>query len=205
MKLYCAPDTISVAVAIALEELGMAYEAVRLNFARGDQNAATFLAVNPKGRVPALVTERGTLTETGAILEYIAALSRPGTFVPEDPWEAAQMRSAMYYLAATFHVNHAHGPRGSRWADSDDSLADMRARVPRTMAESCAFIEGSFALAPYVTGSRMTLADPCLFVMCTWLAGDGVDIRAYPRLAAHFAVIGARPSVARLREAGLIG
>jgi len=204
MKLYCAPNTISVATAITLEEAGLAYEPAPLDMKQGEQTSPDYLAVNPKGRVPALVTENGILTETGAILEYIAALAPEAGLVPGDAWQAAQMRAVMYYLASTFHVNHAHAPRGSRWADRPESLADMRAKVPQTMGESCAFIEGNCALDPFVTGAAMTLADPWLFTICTWLEGDGVDIRAHPRLAAHFDMMNARPSVAAVRAHGIL-
>jgi len=204
MKFYCAPDTISVATAIVLHETGLPHETVRLNTAEGEQTRPEYLAINPKGRVPALLTDRGPLTETGAILDYLAALAPQAGLVPADPWEAAQMRSVMYYLASTFHVNHAHNRRGHRWADQDSSFADMRAKVPQTMADSCAFIEDTCALAPFVMGDAMTLADPWLFTLCSWLDGDGVDIHAYPRLAAHFDLMNTRPSVAALRADGLL-
>ena len=114
------------------------------------------------------------------------------------------MRAVTYYLASTFHVAHAHNKRGHRWADDPAALANMTANVPRTMAQSCAFIEETCALSPFVMGDAMTLADPWLFTICTWLKGDGVDITDYPKLAAHFAMMAARPSVAAVRDLGLL-
>ena len=204
MKFYCAPGTISAATAIMLEEAGLTYEPVMLNFAEADQTRPDYHAINPKGRVPALVTDDGILTETGAILEYIAGHMPGQTLVPQDPWAAAQTRSVMYYLASTFHVNHAHRMRGHRWADQQASFKDMTAKVPETMGQSCAFVEENCALSPYVMGDDMTVTDPWLFTICTWLQGDGVDITAYPRLSAHFDMINARPSVAAVRELGLL-
>ena len=75
MQLYYAPRTISVAVAIALEEAGPDYEAIRLDFAAGEQTKPAYKQINPKGRVPALVVDGGILTETGALLDYIAAVA----------------------------------------------------------------------------------------------------------------------------------
>lgn len=204
MKFYCAPKTISVATAILLEETGLEYEPVKLNFAKGDQTKPEFHAINPKGRVPALVTDQGILTETGALLEFLAAKVPDMSLVPADPWAAAQMRAVMYYCASTFHVNHAHKMRGARWADSESARADMTAKVPETMGQSCAYIEENCALAPFVMGAEMTVVDPWLFTICTWLEGDGVDITAYPRLAAHFDMMNARPSVAAVRAMGLL-
>ncbi|MFK7940500.1 MAG: glutathione S-transferase family protein [Roseovarius sp.] len=203
MKFFCAKATISVATAIMLEETGTAYEPVMLNFAEGDQLKPEYHAINPKGRVPALVTDHGILTETGAILEYLDTTAAAG-MVPADPWAAAQMRSVMYYLASTFHVNHAHKMRGSRWADQQSSYDDMTAKVPETMGASCAFVEDTCALSPFVMGEAITIADPWLFTICTWLAGDGVDITAYPKLSAHHDMMNARPSVVAVRALGLI-
>lgn len=204
-KFHCTPGTISAATAILMEETGFVHEQVRVDFAAAAQTSAAYLAVNPKGRVPALATGEGVLTETGALLEYVAAHAPQAGLVPTEPWAAARMRAAAYYLASTVHVNHAHRMRGARWATEQSSFDDMAAKVPETMAQSCAFMESEWDLAPFVIGAQMTIADPWLFTVCTWLAGDGVDIRAYPKLAAHFDMMGARPSVARVRESGLLG
>ncbi len=204
MKFYYAPGTISVATGLLLQEAGLDHTPVALNFADGDQTKPDYLALNPKGRVPALVTDQGILTETGAIAEFIAAQVPDKGIVPADPWQAAQMRSVCYYLAATMHVNHAHGPRGIRWADSDAALADMKAKMPRTMADSCTFIEENCALAPFVMGEQMTIADPWLFAICCWLEMDKVDVDRFPRIKAHRAMMAARPSAAAIRDYGLL-
>ncbi len=72
IKLYYAPDTCALASHIALEEAGAEYSLARIDFAREEQRSPKYLAVNPKGRVPAMATERGILTETPAMLAFIA-------------------------------------------------------------------------------------------------------------------------------------
>ena len=72
LKLFWAPGTCALASHIALEEAGAQVETVKLDFTKGDQRKPEYLKVNPKGRVPALVTDRGILTETPAILAWIA-------------------------------------------------------------------------------------------------------------------------------------
>ncbi|MEM1364007.1 MAG: glutathione S-transferase N-terminal domain-containing protein, partial [Pseudomonadota bacterium] len=139
MKFYCAPKSISVATGLLLEEAGLDYEPVLLDFSKGEQTSSDYLAINPKGRVPALITDQGILTETGAIAEYIAHQAPGMDLAPNEAWDAAQMRAICYYLASTFHVNHAHRRRGYRWVSEEDSLKDMSANVPRTMAESCRY------------------------------------------------------------------
>src|SRR5947199_10462682 len=71
-KLYYAPGTCALASHIALEEAGASYAAERLDFKNGQQTTPQYLAINPKGRAPPLVTDRGLLTETPAIIAYIA-------------------------------------------------------------------------------------------------------------------------------------
>ena len=201
LVLHAAPNTISVAVAIALEEARVPYDIARVDFGTAEQTSARYLAVNPKGRVPALVTPDGTLTETGAILEYIAATSDIGR--PADAFAAAKLREVMYYLAATMHVNHAHRMRGHRWADQAESHADMRAKVPQTMAASCAYLEDALTLAPFV-GDDVSIVDGYLFALLTWLPSDGVDLADYPQLSAFAAMMRQRASVRAVVAKGLL-
>ncbi|MCQ0091439.1 glutathione S-transferase family protein [Roseovarius sp. M141] len=204
MKLHYAPGTISIAVAIALHEGGLKFDAIPVDFKFKAQTQPAYRQINPKGRVPALETDDGILTETGAILDYIAAIAPDARLMPEGPFQAAQLRGVMYYLASTMHVNHAHRLRGSRWADTATAQEDMRAKVPETMAESCIYIEQHCLAGPFVTGDRITVADAYLFVVCSWLEGDGIDVVAYPRIAAFRDAMEARPSVQAVRAAGML-
>jgi glutathione S-transferase len=199
MKLYYAKGTIAIAVAIALHEAELPFEPVRLDFKAGDQTRPDYHAVNPKGRVPALVTAQGILTETGAILDYIADLAPQAGLRPSDPFQAAKMRETMCYLASTMHVNHAHRARGHRWATEESSFADMKAKTVQTMTDSAAYVENHILTSgPYVLGDRFSLADPYLFVASTWLAGDGVTVTDFPRFMAFADTMRSRASVARV-------
>jgi glutathione S-transferase len=202
MKLFYAPRTISIAAAITLEESGLEYQTQMLDFSKGEQQGAAYIGINPKGRVPALVIGDMILTETGAILEYIAT-QVPG-LMPDDPLAAAHARSVMYYLASTMHVNHAHKLRGSRWADSAESWADMTAKVPETMTASAAHIEAKCLAGPYILGDRFCVADAYLFQVCTWLEGDGVDTAQFPNIERLIDSMQGRASVQTLRARGMI-
>src|SRR5689334_11148815 len=86
-KLYYAPGTCALASHIALEEAGADYTAVRLDFKANQQQSPDYLKLNPKGRVPALVTDRGILTENPAILAYIAQTFPKANLAPlDDPF-----------------------------------------------------------------------------------------------------------------------
>ncbi|WP_342077590.1 glutathione S-transferase [Yoonia sp. SS1-5] len=198
-RLHYAPGTISVAVAIALERTGTAYAPVLVDFAQAAQTTATYHQVNPKGRVPALETPQGILTETGALLEFVAP-----DLVPTDPFAAARMRELMCYLNGTMHPNHAHGARGNRWADDPQSLADMKRKVPQTMAASCAYLDQMLPDLPFGTGAFDVVSDAYLFVVLTWLNADGVDIATYPTLAAFQRQMDAHPAVKAVRAKGML-
>jgi glutathione S-transferase len=198
MKLYYAKGTIAIATAIALHEAGLDFEPERLDFRAGEQTGPEYQAINPKGRVPALVTEQGILTETGAILDYIADIAPAAGLRPSDPYQAAKMREAMYYLASTMHVNHAHKMRGHRWADQQSSFDDMKAKSVQTMTDSATYVENHVLKGPFVLGETFSLADPYLYVACNWLEGDGVSVADFPRIVAFIEAMRGRTSVAQV-------
>ena len=205
LKLYWVKGTISIAVAIALEEAGLPYDAVQMDFKTADQTKPDYLAVNPKGRVPALALEDGTvLTETGALLDYIAAIAPTANLVPTAPKDAAHMRSAMYYLASTMHIAHAHKMRGSRWATQQSSFDDMTAMVPETMAACAAYVDTHILRGDYVLGDTFSIADPYLYVVCNWLSGDGVDVALYPKIEKFMSKMQARPSVQTIYQKAML-
>ncbi len=204
MRLFFTNDSIAVAVAIVLEEAGRAYDPVFVDFSKSEQTKPGFLAVNPKGRVPALEVDGQILTETGAILEFLAALAPGIELVPSDPLNAARMREVMFYCATTFHVNHAHKMRGHRWADREESWSDMTAKVPQTMTASAAYIEATSLMGPLVLGDRLSLADPYLFICCSWLGNDQVDLAPFPKVRAFLEAMNARASVTAIRDKGIL-
>lgn len=199
MKLFYARGTCALASHIALEEAGADYEAERVDFAANGQRSPEYLAVNPKGRVPALATEAGVLTETPAILAFVAQSWPEAKLAPlDDPFAFARMQAFNSYLCSTVHIGHAHRVRGSRWADEESSFADMRRKVPQVMGDCFALIEAEMLQGPWVMGSDYSVADPYLFTIAGWLEGDGVDIARFPKVADHFARMADRPAVRKV-------
>src|SRR4051794_9596204 len=101
IKLFYSLGSCSLASHIALEEAGAPYEAVRINVRAWDQRKPEYLALNPKGRVPALVTDEGVLTENVAILAWVAQAFPQARLAPTDPWGFAQAQAFNSYLAST--------------------------------------------------------------------------------------------------------
>lgn len=198
-RFYFAAGTCALASHMALEVAGADYEAVALDFRAGQQLAPDYLAINPKGRVPALVTARGVITETPALLLYIAQMHPQAGLAPlDDPFALAELQAFNNYLCATVHVAHAHRPRAYRWADDEASQRGMQAKVAQNMGDCFAYIDAQLLRGPWVMGEAFTVADPYLFTMGVWLAGDGVDIARFPRVAEHSRRLRALPAVKRV-------
>lgn len=199
MKLYHSFDSCARAAHIALEETGCAYESQPMSLGQGDQRTPAYLAINPKGRVPALVTAQGVLTETPAILVYLAQRFPHSTLaLPADPFASARILSFNSYLASTLHVAHAHKLRGSRWADDPAAIAEMRRKVPESVGACFELIETQLFRGPWVMGDGFSIADPYLFVFSEWMEGDGVDPSRFPRVLAHRNRMRDRASVQRV-------
>ncbi len=199
LTLFYAANTCSLASHIALEDSGAAYEARQLNFAGGEQRKPEYLKINPKGRVPALVTPQGIITETVAILLYIAQTNPAAKLAPlNDPFALAQIQAFNSYLASTVHVAHAHKRRGARWTDDAAAIETMAKKVPQNMAECFGLIETEYFKGPWVMGADYSIADPYLFTIAGWLEGDGVDPKQFPKVLDHRNRMAERPSVKKV-------
>ena len=203
LKLYYATGTCALATYMTLEEAGADYTAERLSFKDNQQNSPDYLAINPKGRVPALVTDRGVLTETPAMLAYVAQTFPKAKLAPlDDPFDFAQVQSFNSYLCSTVHINHAHRPRASRWADEPEAIAAMQRKVAANMTENFQLIEKHYLQGPWVLGDTYSVADAYLYTVSTWLASDGVDIAQFPKVVAHRERLLQRPGVQQALASG---
>lgn len=188
LTLYYARDTISLATHILLEEVGATYATVRVDFGKTEQRSAEYLKINPKARVPALVTERGILTETPAMLVYVAQeFRRPELALMDDPFAFAQVQAINAYFCSGLHINHAHRMRGPRWVDANDTqaIAALQRHVPASVGANYDLIERDMLKGPWVMGERYTICDPYLFTLAQWLEQDGVDPGRIPRVMDH--------------------
>ncbi|MEJ5992659.1 glutathione S-transferase [Ramlibacter sp. PS3R-8] len=201
LNLYYAPGTCALASHLALEYSGAPYQATRLDFKQQQQRSPEFLRVNPKGRVPALVTDRGVLTETPAILQFVAqSFPQAGLAPLDDAFLLAKVNEFNSYLSSTVHVNHAHKGRGYRWVEADDSasLQAMQKKVPQTMTESFTLIEEKMLQGPWVLGERFSTSDLYLYTISRWLEGDSVDVQRFPKVADHLRRMDAQPQVKKV-------
>lgn len=201
-KLYYAPISCALASHVVLEQAGADYEAVKVDFFANAQRSPEYLRVNPKGRVPALVTDRGVLTETPAILAFVAQSFPAAGLAPlDDAWAFAQVQSFNSYLCSTVHVAHAHRMRGHRWVDDPAAIMAMQEKVPQTVAECFALIESEMFQGPWVFGDTYSISDAYLFTLARWMEADGVEPSRFPKVADHRARMAELPAVRRVLAA----
>jgi glutathione S-transferase len=198
LTFFGTKESCSLATHIALEEAGADYVFRKIDTAAGEQKTAEYLKINPKARVPALVTEHGVLTENVALLLYVAQTYPDAKLAPTDAFGLAKMNAFNSYLASTVHVHHAHKPRGYRWSDDAAVVENLKLKVPQNMTECAALIENEYLTGPWVMGAQFTVADGYLFTIENWFEGDGVDMSKFPKLTAHRAAMNARPAVQRV-------
>ena len=206
MKLYYAVHTCALASHIALEEAGAEYSTVRINFATEEQRKPEYLAINPKARVPSLVTERGILTETPAMLAFVAQSFPKARLAPlDDPFAFAEVQAFNSYLCATLHVAHAHRMRGYRWADDPAAIEAMKRKVPDSVAACYELIESKMLRGPWVMGEAYTICDPYLFTVAQWMEGDSIDPARFPKVRDHRQRMSERAAVRKVVAEELAG
>lgn len=181
LTLYFAPGSSSMAVHIALHEIGVPFEARPMSFARHELRQPEFLAINPEGKVPTLLIDGRRLTEVAAILYYLAKRFPASSLLPENDLEAeAQAISWMSFIAATLHPARRSGIDQAMkvW-----SLAEQRLGAREWALE------------------RYSVADIHLFRLYWRLARSLQPApRTFPNLTAHHDRMMARPAVRRTCE-----
>jgi glutathione S-transferase len=175
LTLYFAPGASSMAVHIALHEVGVSFEAKPMSFMAGDMQAAAYLNVNPEGKVPTLLIDGRPLTEVAAILFYLARRFPQGALLPGDIEAEAQALSWMSFIAATLHPARRQGLDHAREVYA---IADKRLG------------------ARWALGENYSIADIHLFRLY-WRLSNSLKPApgTFPNLDAHYARMMARPAV----------
>jgi glutathione S-transferase len=202
LKLFHCPGTCSLASLIALNETGAEFETVIVNLQAGEQDKEAYRSINPKGRVPALATERGVLTENPAIMTFIANSFPDARLAPEDPWLLAQMQSFNAYIASS--VQPALGPLGHPERYSDDPAAQktMAPKVLENVKGYFRLIEDDLFAEPWALGEHYSLADGYLYTFSQLIMRLQLGDDAFPKLMAHRRRMEERSAVATSLSVG---
>jgi glutathione S-transferase len=191
MKLYYSPGACSLSPHIALLEAGLPYDLVKVDLkAKKLDNGDDYLAINPKGQVPALGLDSGELvTEGPVIVQYIADRAAAKNLAPADGTDARRkLQEWLTFLNGELHKNFS--PLFQP-AFNDEVKGFFRTRLTAKFK----YIDGALAGHDYLLGKDFSVADGYLFVMLKWAERMELDLSAFKNLAAYKERVSARPMV----------
>lgn len=200
MKLYYSPGACSQAAHILLHETGLPHQSEKVDIrAKRTESGADYFAINPKGTVPAIALADGeVLTENGAVLQYIGDQAGEEALLPSSGIERYRVIEWLSYLGSEVHKSF--GPLFNP-ASSEEAKQAARDMVGKKFD----FLENSLDGKDYLTGERMSVADPYLFAMLGWTGKLGIDLARWPNLAGLRERMMRRPAVRVVLEAeGLV-
>lgn len=197
-KLYGRPSSGSFAVQVALEEMGAPYE--RIWVGREAAEVAQYRAINPTGRVPALVLPDGThMFESAAMLTHLA-LTQPRSSLAPQPGTSrhAVFLQWMVFLSANVYEAALRMYYPARYSVRGEP--DAEAIRKQGIADFCTHLGViSQGLGPYVLGADYSIADVYLYMLASWYTGEKTELYArLPKLEAHATLVSARPAVAKV-------
>jgi glutathione S-transferase len=199
LKLYYAPGACSTASHIGLEESGAKFESQALAFAKNEQKTPEYLEINPRGRVPALVIDEGTIVENTAILDYVAARFAPH-LMPKDAVQRARAISLMAWFSNNVHPAFTHIGRPERFAD-DPSVFDRLKEKGRTnFWAALQEIDGMLAGKQWILGDDFSVVDGYALVFYGWGKRIGLPMAELENYTAWKDRMLARPAVKRVLE-----
>jgi glutathione S-transferase len=200
MKLYYAPGACSLSPHIVAEEAGIALEFEKVDLKdHKTEHGDDFYAVNPKGYIPALQLDDGTvLSEGPAIVQYLADL-KPGSGLAPSNGTLERYKLQEWLSFINSEVHKSFSPLFGN--ASDEVKKDSITKISKRMA----YVDGQLAGRHFLLGETFTAADAYLFVMLTWANHLKLDMSAFSNLHAYFARVAARPKVhAAMKAEGLI-
>ncbi|MFM0662941.1 glutathione S-transferase family protein [Paraburkholderia sediminicola] len=211
LTLYFSPKACSLASHIALEESGLPYQAIPVDIRAGANVAPEYLKINPGGIVPTLAVNNTVITESQAILTYIADLVPESGLIPRPGTrERAKAHEWMNWISSSMHVTYRSIFRPQAYAGDDaQAMAAVREHAQKKLGKILLEVEtrlGSVGDAPYALGSSFSVVDAYLFVFYLWSFDERIQIElpARPRYGALAARVwqrsAARTAVARERE-----
>lgn len=200
MKLYHSPSSCSLSPVIAFFEAGLPVDLVKVDLRnKTTERGEDFRAINPLGYVPALQFDDGEiLVEGPAIVQAIADLApASGLAPPNGTRERYRLQSALAFINSELHKGI-----GVLFAAnlSDEEKSGMVKRARHRLDQH----EANWGEREWYLGNHFTVADAYQFVVLRWLGFVGMDLKDWPKLAAHSDRVQARPAVqAAMKAVGI--
>lgn len=191
MKLYFSPGACSLSPHIALREAGLPVELVKVDLrAKTLSDGSDFRAVNPKGYVPAIQLPDGSLlTEGPAIVQYIADQAPASELAPAaGTLERYRLQETLNYISTELHKSFSP-------LFNPSAPAEWKEQVKTMLAARFDLLSARLDGQSYLFGEQFTVADGYLFTVLNWTRMVGIDLSAWPVLAAFQQRVAARPAV----------
>lgn len=199
--LYFSPGAVSMATHFALEELGAPYNLERILTSEGEQRSARYLAIHPLGRLPALEVEPGViLTETPALLSFIAAQAPERELLPRDVFLRARADEWMSLLASAVHVTFLTFFRPDRYTSDEGAREALRRDGRQQFAQMLAYIESRLPETGFAVGEKYSLCDAYLTVFFLWARRFEFPLEGLTRYARLAGEVLLRPAIGRALE-----
>jgi len=195
-KLYFSPGAVSMATHIALEEAGIPYTLEPVLIREGQQLSEQYRRVHPLGRLPALEIESGVvLTETPALLGYLAEHAPQLQLLPESGLGRARANEWMSLLASAVHVAFISFFRPDRYTSNDAARAALKVDGKQNFLDMLRYVESRLPEAGFALGERYTLVDAYLTVFFLWARRFELPVSELPRYARLAGAVLPRPAV----------
>jgi len=201
MKLYYMKGACPLASHIVLEWIGQPYEIEEVS--RQALKEPPFLALNPVGSVPVLIDGDLVLTQSSAILEYLAEKYPQADLMPTDLKGRAETRRWLAFVNSDLHKSFGLVFGKAAYASDEACQSQLAAGGMAKAAQLFAIVDKQLAGKEWVTGKR-SVVDPYLYTVMRWANAIKMDMSGYANLGAFFARMEADPAVqAALKAQGL--
>jgi glutathione S-transferase len=200
LTLYYCPGACSMAVHVALEEMGVPYEAKPILIPKNEQRSDAYLAINPRGRVPALMVDDRVITETVAILAHLARAFPEARLFPDDDVGQAQCQATMTWIASTVDPLFRRAARPERFVTDEGAWPAVKSAAQDAFWSTCQEIDALIGDNAWMMGEQYTVCDPYALVYYGFALRFGfplTSLAAYTRLKRQLL---SRPAVRRVLE-----
>lgn len=206
MKLYWGPHTCAIGIHILLEEIGAPYETEQLDVAGGATHRPPFSGINPKGKVPTLIRDDGTvLTEFSAIATWLARTNPDKALLPADAEGEARAAETLAYVEGTIHgqgyarifMPETFEPQDIVHQTIGLGSSSVKAQGKQMVEEGFAILDPQLGRHDFAVGDTFTIADVALFYVERWAPEQAISLPI--NVQRHYERMLSRPAVQKVR------
>lgn len=202
LKLYVAPKSCARVATIGLEEIGVPFETELVRLSQKQQKSTAYLAINPKGKVPALLVNGTVLTENVSILSWLNETYPEAQLLPKtnSRFEHYLQMADISFVSGTVHPFVTRIAMPSKFAQSEDAIAQVKRTAIADVRAYAKLIDDRYALGQWWHGDQWSILDAYIFWAWTRMVGEGFPDAEYSNVVGLCKRIQERPSVQRAMQ-----